>query len=269
MVDPTNTAEGWHPWRVAPTSGFEVRDPAGEVGLLQIDPKQFLVEKPFRFSDDAVLKMLTDSLVAGGKTVDEAHVAVEDARTFSTAVENPTDLASIPRFMRWFESSYGAHTLAAILHDNLIVDTPNAGALGSDTLSDRFFREMMGRAGVPWLKRWIMWAAVALRSRWAAGGIRRTSVVVWLVLASAGIAAFVWAAGSAVFGWSHPGSAWILVFLAVVLPFAAAFLWGRQYGAGLVAATAAIWILPAAVLAGVGYLVYMALEALARRFGLH
>ena len=113
-----------------------------------------------------------------------------------------------------------------------------------------------------------MWAAVALRSRWAAGGIRRASVVVWLVLASAGIAAFVWAAGSAVFGWSHPGSAWILVFLAVVLPFAAAFLWGRQYGAGLVAATAAIWILPAAVLAGVGYLVYMALEAVARKLGL-
>ena len=249
MVDPRNTDDSWQPWRVAPASGFEVRDPAGEVGLLQIDPKQFLVEKPFRFSDGAVLQMLTDSLVADGKSADEARAAIEDARTFSTSVENPTDLASIPRFMRWFESSYGAHTLAAILHDNLIVDDPNAGALGSDTLSDRFFREMMGRAGVPWLKRWIMWAAVALRSRWAAGGTRRVSVVVWLALAGSGIAAFVWAAGSAVFGWPDPIGVWVLVLIAVLLPFAAAFLWGRQYGAGLVAATAAIWILPAAALA--------------------
>ena len=140
--------------------------------------------------------MLTDHLVAKGRTAQEAHDAVEDARTFTPTTENPTDLASIPRYLRWFESAYGAHTLAAIIHDDLIVEKPNGGPLEDDTLSDRFFREMMKSAGVPWLKRWIMWSAVALRSRWAVGGIRRVSVFVWLILSAAGITSFVWTVGS-------------------------------------------------------------------------
>ena len=195
MTELRATDTSWHPWRVAPDSGFEVQSPDGDVGLVQIDRKRFLVEHPFRFSDDAVITMLTERLVRDGKTADESHAAVEDARTFTPTAENPTDLASVPRYMRWFESAYGAHTLAAIIHDDLIVDEPNGGPLRDDTLSDRFFREMMKAAGVPWLKRWIMWAAVALRSRWAVGGIRRLSVIVWLVLSAAGITSFVWAVG--------------------------------------------------------------------------
>jgi hypothetical protein len=170
--------------------------------------------------------------------------------------------------MRWFESPYGAHTLAAILHDDLIVDEPNAGPLEDDTLSDRFFREMMKSAGVPWLKRWIMWSAVALRTRWAVGGIRRLSVLVWLVLSATGITSFGWAVGSATFGWDDPVDTWALLVVALVLPFVAAFLWGKQYGAGIVAAIAALWILPAAALAGLGYLAYLVLERAAHLIGL-
>ena len=70
------------------------------------------------------------------------------------------------------------------------------GPLESDALSDRFFREMMRCAGVRFLKRWIMWAAVALRTRWAAGGVRQAAVVVWGVLAAAGISAFSWSIGA-------------------------------------------------------------------------
>ena len=129
--------------------------------------------------------------------------------------------------MRWFESAYGAHTLAAIIHDDLIVEVPNGGPLEDDTLSDRFFREMMKSAGVPWLKRWIMWSAVALRSRWAVGGIRRLSVLVWLILSATGITSFVWALGSATLGWDGPLDTWALLLVALVLPFVAAFLWGE------------------------------------------
>jgi Protein of unknown function (DUF1353) len=265
----SSTADAsWRRWRVAPDSGFEVRHPHGDVGLIQIDRKQFLVESPFRFANDAVITMLTDRLVRNGKTEQQARDAVEDARTFTPTTENPTDLASIPRYMRWFESSYGAHTLAAIIHDDLIVDEPNAGPLEDDTLSDRFFREMMKSAGVPWLKRWIMWSAVALRTRWAVGGIRRLSVLVWLVLSAAGIASFVWTVGSATFGWDDPVDGWALLVVALVLPFVAAVLWGKQYGASIVAAIAAIWILPAAALAGLGYLVYLGLERAADLIGL-
>jgi hypothetical protein len=245
-----------------------VHDGDGSVGLVQIDAKRFLVERPFRFAGGAVITMLTDRLVRDGKPVEEAQQAVEDARTFTPTLENPTDLASIPRYLRWFESSYGSHTLAAIIHDDLIMTVPNGGPLGDDRLSDRFFREMMKASGVPSLKRWIMWSAVALRSRWAVGGIRRLSVLVWVLLAAAGITAFVWGVGSAAFGWACPVDAWVLLPVAAALPIAAAFLWGEQYGAGLVAAIAALWILPAAAVAGAGYLIYLGLERLAASVGL-
>jgi hypothetical protein len=257
----------WVPWCVAPQSGFEVRQTRGEVGLIQIDAQEFLVLDEFRFSDPTVVKELTDQLVGLGWSAEDARRAVDDARTITPQRENPSDLASIPQFMRWFENSYGRHTLAAIIHDQLIGDEPNAGALRSDTLSDHFFREMLGSAGVPWLKRWIIWAAVAMRTRWAAGGLRRASLCLWVVLAVTGISSFVWAAGTVWPGWTSPVSAWVLVLVAVLLPFLSAPLWGRQYGASLVAAAAALWVLPAAVLAVVGFAVYQLLEWVAGRLG--
>ncbi len=268
MADSVQEGPTCTPWRVAKESGFEVHDETGEVGLVQIDAAQFLVTEEFRFSDAAVLKALTDKLVSDGRDPEAARLAVDDARTISPPRENPSDLASIPRFMRWFENSYGVHTLAAIIHDQLIVEEPNAGALGSDTLSDRFFREMLRSAGVPWLRRWVIWAAVALRTRWAAGGLRRASVCLWVALAIAGITSFGYAVGSVWFGWTTPGDAWLLALIAVVLPFASAPLWGRQFGASIVAAAAALWVLPAALFALVGYFVYQMLEGVAGKAGL-
>ena len=267
---PTASAEPppWTPWCVAQASGFEVRDGAGEVGLIQIDASQFLVTQEFRFTNEAVEQALVDKLVSGGHDPADARTAVNDARTISPLRENPTDLASIPRFMRWFENSYGVHTLAAIIHDRLIVEEANKGALGSDTLSDRFFREMLRAAGVPWLKRWIIWAAVAIRTRLAAGGLRRASVCLWVVLAVTGIASFVVAVGARLFDWPHPADPRVLLIVAVLLPFASAPLWGRQYGASIVAAVAALWVLPAAAFALLGYLVYQVLEWLADKSGL-
>jgi hypothetical protein len=258
----------WHRWRVAPDSGFDVRNEKGDIRLVQIDRQRFLVLDEFRFDDEAVIATLTERLIRNGASAVEARQAVDDARTFTPSDENPTDLASIPRYMRWFESSYGAHTLAAIIHDDLIQDTPNPPPLRQDTLADRFFREMMRSAGVPWLKRWIMWSAVALRSRWAVGGVRRLSVLAWLLLSATGITSFVWALGAVTFGWGGPIDDAGLLLFALVLPLAAAGLWGRQYGAGIVAAIAALWILPAAVLAGLGYLIYLGLERAADVIGL-
>lgn len=252
----------WRPWRVAPASGFEVADPAGEVCLIQVDAARFAVPTPFRFSDDAVESRLVEQLVRQGTDRAVARKKVDDARTFEPATENPTDLASIPRFMRWFEDPYGRHTLAAIIHDELIVDAPNGGPLASDTLADQFFREMLRSVGVPWLKRWLMWAAVALRTRWMADGLRRSSVVLWVVLAVSGITAAAWVAGSWAFGWDTPVDGWLMAVGTVTLPVLASGLWGKQCGAGLIAAVAALWILPAAIFAAVGHLVYLVLEAL-------
>ncbi len=256
---------------MAPNSGFEVDDSNGEVSLSQDDDANFLVRTAFRFSDERVLSMLRRQIggdpAAGKAMVDKARTCPAWVHA-NASPDSKTDMASVPRFLRWFENTYGLHTLAAIIHDRLITDLgPNTGALNSDTLSDRFFREMMAACGVPFLKRWIMWAAVAMRTRWAAGGYRRVTLVVWLLLATIGIAAAVGSvvalvsASGVVFG-----SSWsTLAFVAVVMPFASAALWGRQYGASIVAAGAALWILPPAVLAGAGYVVYSALENLLDR----
>ena len=248
------------PWRVAPNSGFEVDDAHGEVGLIQIDRTQFRVDRAFRFTDPAVTEKMVKRLTDNGHTPEDARKRVDDARTFTPNDENPTDLASVPRYMRWFETAYGLHTLAAILHDNLIVDQSDGGVLQSDTMSDHFFRKMLKAVGVGWLKRWIMWAATALRSRWAAGGKRRASIVLWLLLALSGL---VLATTATLTG--HP----FVLLAALTLPLAASALWGRQYGAGLVASAAAPWILPPAILAGIGYLIYSVLEWVARTLKLN
>ena len=94
-------------------------------------------------------------------------------------------------------------------------------------------------------------------------------MLVWLLLATGGIALFVWGVGSAaLLGWSSPVDAWAVLLVAAVLPLVAALFWGEQYGAGLVAAAVALWILPAAVVGGVGYMVYLGLERIAKAVGL-
>nr|WP_064570425.1 DUF1353 domain-containing protein [Gordonia sp. LAM0048] len=261
----------WVPWRVAPESGFVVDDPTGQgdVDIVQIDERQFVVRNAFRYHEPAVEEYLVGQLVDRGTTKAEALRAVDTARTFLPREDNPTDLASIPRFLRWFENPYGLHSLAALIHDELITGTPNSGALGSDTLSDRFFREMMRTSGVPWLKRWIMWSAVALRTRWVAGGWRRLSVVVWLLLSVVGIGTAVGSSGALLSAWSWPTSSpSISLALALLMIFVAAPLWGRQWAASLIAAVAALWVLPAAIVAYFAYALYLLSERVARTVGL-
>ena len=110
---------------------------------------------------------------------------------------------------------------------------------------------------------------VSRRSALALGRRRdqTASVLVWLVLSAVGITRSCGRRfGGTRLGRSrrHLGAAGV----GGVAPFAAAGLWGEQYGAGIVAAVAALWILPAAALAGVGYLVYLGLEWIAARVGL-
>ena len=138
---------------------------------MQIDEKNFLVTNAFRFRDQAVLDRIKAKI---DPKLGDPGAVIDDARTYADPTLK-TDLASIPPFMRWFVNNYGKHTLAAIIHDRLITDgKPNTGVLGSDTLSDRFFREMMGAAGIGWLQRWVMWAAVAVV---ALGGRRDPSLL--------------------------------------------------------------------------------------------
>jgi hypothetical protein len=250
------------PWMVSPgqpgAPAFVVADADGCVGLDQVSPKNFKVRTAFEFVDEAGRTDLRNCLLRRGEGPSTADAIVEAACRYVPSADEVTDLASIPWFMRWFENTYGRHTLAAIIHDRLILDRPNSGVLGSDTLSDRFFRQMLGAVEVPPLKKWVMWAGIAMRSRWAPGGLRRASLVVWGLLAVAGNAAAVAAVSTAIFGSGRVfGFGWVgTLAVAAAAAVLASALWGRQFGAGLVAAINAIWVLPPALAALIGYAIY-------------
>jgi Protein of unknown function (DUF1353) len=177
---------------------------------------------------------------------------IDAARTVTPGDLPTTDLASVPGPLRWLVNRYGVYTPAAIVHDRLIGADPSIGI--SDVHADRFFRFMLRDLGVRWLRRWMMWAAVAMRTRWSAGPLKRVGMVIWALCSIAGVASLIIGATS--------GSA-ALIFVALASPLVLSVLWGRQYGAGLVAALAAPWVGPPTLFAAAGYAVYIVLEALA------
>jgi Protein of unknown function (DUF1353) len=82
---------------------------------------------------------------------------------FDVPVDQHTDFASVPRVFVWFLPRYGRYTKAAVLHDYLWSVAVPAGRI-SRVDADGLFRQAMRELGVPFLRRWIMWAAV----RWGA-----------------------------------------------------------------------------------------------------
>lgn len=94
-----------------------------------------------------------------------------DGATYEVPANSPTDFASIPGFLTWLVPKDGAHTPAAFLHDALIGGCQGRDYFTSrdqDRVSDRhadlMFRQAMKQLGVPWLRRWLMWAAVAVHT---------------------------------------------------------------------------------------------------------
>ena len=84
-----------------------------------------------------------------------------------------TDLASIPAFASWLIPKDGRHTQPALLHDAMIVDAAKnevqdyiGPEVKDDEEADRIFREGMQASGVPFVRRWMIWTAVAMRSLW-------------------------------------------------------------------------------------------------------
>jgi hypothetical protein len=98
--------------------------------------------------------------------------------TFTVPVGFVTDFATIPRFLHWLVSPYGAYTRAAVLHDWLLVSLATWASATSDPDrvyppilppansrdTDGIFRRVMQDLGVPWSTRWVMWTGV----RWGA-----------------------------------------------------------------------------------------------------
>src|SRR6478736_2672355 len=85
---------------------------------------------------------------------------------FEVPAKFQTDFASVPRAFQWLVPTYGRYTKSAILHDYLC-DEARAGRFNRDD-ADGIFRRTMRELGVSFLRRWIMWGAVALASFWLA-----------------------------------------------------------------------------------------------------
>jgi hypothetical protein len=83
-----------------------------------------------------------------------------------------TDFASVPRVFLWFLPQYGRYTQAAILHDHLWRKAVPAGTLTLPE-ADAILRRAMRELGVPFLRRWLMWAAVRIGALTKPGGRRR------------------------------------------------------------------------------------------------
>ena len=82
-----------------------------------------------------------------------------------------TDFASVPRAISWFAPNSGQYNPAAIVHDYLITDVLEKQHAIESNRVDEIFRLAMQEVGVPWYRRWVMWAGV--RAGALANGRRR------------------------------------------------------------------------------------------------
>lgn len=234
-----------------PWPGFSVDALDGEhprIRLEQIDRRTFRLGSTVRYLGPTGL----DDLDADS----DRRIRSVDPDTLPS-----TDLASIPGPLRWWINSYGAHTPAALIHDRFIGDTA-PGDCGrppgvSEQAIDRYFRFMLRELGVPFFRRWLMWAAVACRTRLHAGFLRRAGMIVWILLSLVGLGLFI---DGVIAG--DPAE---MVF-AAALPVPASLLWGRQPGAGLIIAYIGVpCLLPPTALAVPFLAIYALVEAIGTR----
>src|SRR6266702_2125687 len=112
------------------------------------------------------------------------HASTED---FVVPTDQGTDFASVPRVFVWFIPRYGRYTKAAILHDYLCrISVPAARITRID--ADGIFRQAMRELGVPFLRRWIMWAAVRLGALTNPAGRKKWWTEAWRVALVAAVA---------------------------------------------------------------------------------
>jgi uncharacterized protein DUF1353 len=127
-----------------------------------------------------------------GSTVDVRQVDDQDWVTlraleyqantdyFQVPINERTDFASVPRVFVWFIPRYGRYTKAAILHDYLCSIEVPAHHI-SRIEADGIFRQAMRELGVPFLRRWIMWAAVRLGALTSPAGRKKWWTEAWRV----------------------------------------------------------------------------------------
>lgn len=185
--------------------------------LAQLDRKTFQVCVPFQYR----------------RNEGDPWITVPKSR------KDTTDLASVPGFLLWFVPRYGVHTLAALVHDQLVSgeDQP----LKERRDADDTFRDALGELNVPFIRRWFMWAAVSLATMVSVKGLDRYRVAAWGLLVGAASLTF-WQSRFAELGewepwsWLIFGQSWwgdLLIITAASLVLFPRFVLGIVAGAGL------------------------------------
>jgi hypothetical protein len=218
-----------------------------------------------------------------------------DGRSFVVPMDDVSNFASVPRFLTWLIPRYGRHSMAALLHDHLQrhlrrSSEPEVEGKVTWDEADVIFREAMRGTRVPFVRRWLMWAAVSLRSVFHSGPLGKIAVVGWVAVfvalglgwplallsiavrgrfgeaISGGLApavgrVFGHAAGAFVVDWS----ALILVVAALVLPVLLSPLWLGRWRLGLISGLGLALIAFPALLAVIFGAVYLAVEWVVER----
>ena len=217
-----------------------------EIVVRQVTPATFELREPFRYA-------------AGG-------------RRFDMLMGDISDFASVPRFLTWLIPRYGQHTMAALLHDHLqhhlVTERdprPDDPERVTSEQADTIFREALSSSRVPFLRRWVMWTAVSLRTIVKSGVAGVVAVLLWtLVFVVLGIAwptLFLIASASPTLGWPLPV---LLAAATFLLPVVLCWLWWRWWRVGLISGlTLAVITLPC-VLAILAAGFYFGVEALGR-----
>jgi hypothetical protein len=215
-------------------------DRRAEVLLRQIDPNRFRLSQPIRFDDG------TERL-----EIEEEYVS---------------DLASVPEFLTWLVPRYGWHTLAALLHDSLQTrpDRPDY----PPERADAHFRDAMGATNVPLLRRWLMWAAVAIRTEVKFMSVpRKVRAVGWVGACALGsLALWGWSAWRFADdpGLETLGTVGALTAGAVVVPVVLSpVLWGKRWKMGALSGVALVFVTVPVVLVNGSKLVYLGFDWLA------
>lgn len=226
----------WHDcFRLTDAQGVPLADQA--VQMRQVNEDTFRLDCTVTFLGTTGLESKPSALRSPTDDLDKVLAAM---KTVDAATLGPTDLASVPRPLLWLVPRYGAHTPAALLHDRMIGKAPDGGPCPlHDWAADRFFRFMLAALGISPLRRYTMWTAVALRTRLKSGALHRLLLALWGLTCAFGVALLVYGIAS---------SSALAVVASFLLPFAAAGLFGRQYGAGLCWAVAAPIIVPPTVI---------------------
>ena len=165
----------------------------------------------------------TDGKIVVEEISDERWALVEPVTyegnidTFVVPAGFDTDFASVPRVFVWLLPRYGKYTKAAILHDWLCARVREGSFDRAD--ADGLFRRSMRELGVPFVRRWLMWAAV----RWGSGprSLVTSGVCQLLLVLLVSVPAVVFLAAPAVVIVAAMALFWLVELSAfvVLLPF--------------------------------------------------